>query len=125
MANSLHPNDTQHLDRHLDSMMASLARRIEAAKQADNLQLIELLEQEKQQVRSLTNEELNPTSSWFAALKQAIVKALFGGSDLQVCHFVNGSDEWWYLTDPRTGQQVYADSEAELRLWIKENYHGQ
>ncbi len=62
---------------------------------------------------------------WLENLKQIIAKALFvDNSELQVHQFMNGSDLMWYAFDPRTGQSVYADSEAELRIWIEDNYYG-
>jgi hypothetical protein len=42
----------------------------------------------------------------------------------QIHKFAHGRDLWWYTFDPRTGQCIYADSEAELRLWIEQNYQG-
>jgi hypothetical protein len=58
-------------------------------------------------------------TTWLKTCKQKITEALFGSYQLQVCQFMNGSDLWWYAFDPRTGDCVYADSEAELRLWIE------
>lgn len=105
--------------------MAALAHRIEVAKANNNLLLVQLLEQEKQQV-----DPPAPTASarlrWWTALRQVMAQlsALMGHTRLEVLEFANGSDHWWYAFDPETGRCVYADSEAELRLWIKENYHG-
>jgi hypothetical protein len=60
-------------------------------------------------------------TTWLTTLKQQITEALFGSYQLQVCQFMNGSDLWWYAFDPRTGDCVYADSEAELHLWIEQH----
>lgn len=124
MANTLHAKASQALDRHLDSMMASLARRLEVARAANDSQLVKLLEREKQQVASpATKRDEQRSPAWLKTFKQAVA-AITGGSKPQVCQFANGSDRWWYAIDPQTGHCVYADSEAELRLWIKENYQG-
>lgn len=106
--------------------MASLARRLEVARATHNAQLVELLEQEKRQVvaPAPTPERAQSRTSWFHTLRERISKALFGTPELQACQFVNGSDHWWYAIDPQTGECVYADSEAELRVWIEQNYRG-
>ena len=54
--------------------------------------------------------------------QMAIAHFLSSRSELQVQQFVNGSDAWWYAYDPQAGNWVYADSEAELRIWIEQNY---
>lgn len=121
-AHTLHSNPSSTWNRHQDSMMASLAHRLEAARMAQNFQLVELLEQEKQQIS--TQPQSPRSTHWLQSFKQSVAEAIFGGTDLQVCRFANGSDLWWYAIDPQTGRYVYADSEAELRLWIQQNYQG-
>lgn len=134
MANVLPANDFQLFAKHQDNIMASLTRRLEAARAANNSHLIELLEQEKQQIavkiehgKVVPNPKAAPSKTksgahWFKALTQSIAQAF--SSELQVSQLVNGTDIWWYAFDPQTGRCVYADSEAELRLWIKQNYQG-
>jgi hypothetical protein len=56
--------------------------------------------------------------------QKALIEAFAHRNELQAHQFVNGSDMMWYAFDPTTGQCVYADSEAELRIWIEENYQG-
>ncbi len=56
--------------------------------------------------------------------QKSLVEAFAHRNELPVHQFVNGSDIMWYAFDPTTGQCVYADSEAELRLWIEQNYQG-
>lgn len=126
MNSTLHTPDSQTFDKHHDNIMAILARRIEVAQAANDSQLIELLEQERQQIGQATNSDRNARSfaAKFAAFKQDVVNTFFGGSELQVSQYKQGSDDWWYAFDPQTGNCVYADSEAELRLWIEENYQG-
>ncbi len=124
MINALQTHD-RHLNRHQDSMMASLAHRLQVARAANNARLIALLEQEKQQVTSVRSSDVaSSPKRWWLTTVQRITQVLFGGTSLQVCEVVDGSDRWWVASDPRSGQVVYADSEAEMRLWIEENYQG-
>lgn len=123
MDNALHINDST-FHRHQDNIMASLARRVEAARAANDRRLIELLEQEKQQIASTTKLKTPSLVSWLKTFGQAVFKALRGESKLHVSQFINGSDRWWYAFNPHTGECVYADSEAELKLWIKQHYQG-
>ena len=105
-------------------MMDSVAHRLEAAKAAQNFQLVELLEQERRQISNSVSTARSPRKNWLRSLKQKFAEFAFGGTELRVCRFANGSDLWWYAIDPQTGRYVYADSEAELRLWIQQNYQG-
>ena len=133
MATALHSNDTQLLAKHQTSMLASLSHRLDVARASNNSQLVELLEREQQQVISRSHSQnghynslrslVNRVVKQLNALKNQLMPAAHS-SQLHVSHFVNGSDEWWYAFNPQTGHCVYADSEAELRLWIKENYQG-
>ena len=124
MTNVIQTHD-RRLNRHEDSIMASLAHRLQVAKAANNARLVALLEQEKQQVTPVRSCDVAPSpKSWWLTTVQRITQLLFGGASLQVCEIVDGSDRWWVASDPRTGQVVYADSEAEMRLWIEENYQG-
>ncbi|MBD2033991.1 hypothetical protein H6F86_00570 [Phormidium sp. FACHB-592] len=124
MTNVLQTHD-RRLNRHQDSIMASLAHRLQVARATNNARLVALLEQEKQQVAPVRSCDVAPSpQSWWLTTVQRITQGLFGGASLQVCEVVDGSDRWWVASDPRTGQVVYADSEAEMRLWIEENYQG-
>jgi hypothetical protein len=126
MAQVLWFNTHQTSSIHQHNMMDSLAYRLKIARAAKNTPLIELLEQERRQiaVHSTGRKALNALGVWLNAFKQKLDKIFFGGSTLQVSEFNLGSDHWWYAFDPRTGECVYADSEVELRLWIKKNYRG-
>jgi hypothetical protein len=124
MAYSLHYNPYQTDAAHHQSMMNSLQRRLEAAQAKRDKRLLELLEQEKYQLRK---EDYHPNAwqtlqSGFHSVQKGINRIFFGGSTLQVNEFDVGSDHFWFASDPKTGNCVYADSEIELRLWIKENY---
>lgn len=124
MINVLQTHDYR-LNRHQDSIMASLAHRLQVARAANNARLVALLEQEKQQVTSVRSPDVAPSpKSWWLTTVQRIRQVMSGGVSLQVCEVVDGSDRWWVASDPRSGQVVYADSEAEMRLWIEENYQG-
>lgn len=121
MTNVLYLHDQSVFDRHQDSIMASLAHRLDVARASNNAQLVALLEHEKQQVAS-NSSPARIQHYWWEKLTKFVINTLFGGSELQVCEIVDGCDRWWVASDPKTGQFVYADSEAELRLWIEENY---
>lgn len=124
MTNVLHLHDRHGLDKHQDSIMASLAHRLDVARASNNVHLVALLEQEKQQVGKTISKHARSQRNWWDTLTQFVVNRFFGSSELQVAEIVDGRDRWWVASDPQTGQMVYADSEAELRLWIEENYQG-
>jgi hypothetical protein len=102
--------------------MTSLAQRLQRARSANNFRLVQLLEDEKQQLE----QEFSPPkarSPWLTSLQNWLNSILFGNTELQVSQFVDSAnDQWWYAFDPQTGRCVYADSEIELRLWIKDHY---
>lgn len=105
--------------------MTSLAQRLQRARSADNFRLVQLLEQEQKQLEQEASSS-ESRSHWFTNTQNWLNSLLFGKTDLQVSQFVDSiNDQWWYAFDPQTGKCVYADSEAELRLWIKNNYQGQ
>lgn len=126
MAHALQIDGSQASAAHQHSMMDSLAYRLNVAQAARNTHLIELLEQEKQQLAAKENDRgtLIAKKGWLKAILEGVSQVFLSGSTLQVSEFNSGSDRWWYAFDPQTGEQVYADSEVELRLWIKENYRG-
>ncbi|MBW4519247.1 MAG: hypothetical protein KME16_06040 [Scytolyngbya sp. HA4215-MV1] len=126
MNHVLHATDAQTLARHRDNLLASLSRRLEIARAAKNAQLIELLEQEKRQLATdkTLPQASKPLSVWFNGFVKKLVQTIAGSAELEAFQFKNGSDLWWYAFDPRTGRCIYADSEAELRLWIETNYQG-
>ncbi|WP_203031953.1 hypothetical protein [Leptolyngbya sp. Cla-17] len=104
--------------------MTSLAERLQRAESANDFRLVQLLEQEKKQIEQEVHQ-LEPRSLWLNTLQNWLNRMLFNKNELQVSQFVDGAnDQWWYAFDPQSGSCVYADSEAELRLWIKNNYQG-
>lgn len=126
MNQTLHAPEGQSLTKQRDTLLRLLSHRLEIAKASRNFQLIELLEQEKQQLitdKALPKASKSPITQlndWVQKLLHAISR----NTELEAFQFQNGSDLWWYAFDPRTGRCVYADSEAELRLWIETNYTG-
>lgn len=125
MATVFDTDNSQISAKHYDNMMAALAHRIEAAQAAHNSQLIELLEREKQQLgQAAPFDQRRSLLARFKALTQKVVNAFARKTELQVYQYEQGNDAWWYAFDPSTGDCVYADSEAELRLWIEQNYRG-
>ena len=99
-------------------MMASLVRRLEVAKTANDSELTKIIEQERQQIAfPVTRCKQQQLTTWLKTFKQGVA-TIFGSFKPQVCQFVNGSDCWWYAIDPKTAESIYADSKAELRLWI-------
>lgn len=116
---------TSHLlDRHRDSMMASLNHRLEVARATNNFQLIQLLQQEEQTLSRMfappSRSLWQRCQSWFKALRINDPHK----SELEVSQVVLNGDRWWYAYDPRSGQSVYASSDQELMLWVNENYQG-
>lgn len=126
MAQVLQFNTPQTSSIHQHNMMDTLAYRLKRAQASQNTKLIELLEQEKRQIAGdgTGQKAIFSIQSLLSGLRQRLSTFLFGSSTLQVSEFNLGSDHWWYAFDPNTGECVYADSEVELRLWIKDNYRG-
>lgn len=124
-ANTSPIHDDQILSRHRDNILTSLTQRLQTAKKANDFRLVQLLEQEKHQIEQEV-PPLETRSQWLTNAQNWLNSILFGNAELQVSQFVDSTnDPWWYAFDPRTGRCVYADSEAELRVWIKDNYQGQ
>lgn len=122
MANTLPIHDDQILSRHRDNILTALSHRLQRAKKANDFRLVQLLEQERQQIEQEV-PQLKSRSRWLNTIPTWLNSILFGKAELQVSQFVDSAkDDWWYAFDPQTGRCVYADSEAELRLWIKHNY---
>lgn len=70
-----------------------------------------------------THKTLKALVSQFQKFWRPTVKS-FSSSELEVRQVVSGNSIWWYAYNPLTGNSVYADSEVELMIWIKENYQG-
>ncbi len=128
MTTAMHPMDAQTLAKHQDNMMASLARRVEAARAAHNTELLALLEREQRQLAGLTtatnrSQSMQAMINWLQSLSQGFVKVLNPSHELEVQQITDATGvSWWYAWDPRTGNCLYADTENEVRMWIEENY---
>lgn len=124
MANVLHTNDSQIWHKHQENITASLNHRLEVAKATQNTTLVELLEREQKEISGDAAD--HPFSSWshnLTTLWHDLVTLVTGDARLQVWQSVDErGDRWWCAYNPQTGQSVYADSEAEMRLWIEQNY---
>ncbi|MEE3718058.1 hypothetical protein V2H45_15055 [Tumidithrix elongata RA019] len=116
-------------------MLSSLERRLEVAKAIRNLQLVELLEDERQEMfedgtqaeilqQDAPCKEL-PFSQWQSGLTKVwdgLVQIFAPQSELQIKQISDRSgNKWWYAFNPQTGQSVYCDTEDEMRLWIETN----
>jgi hypothetical protein len=109
--------------KHHANMLASLDHRLEAARAADNTQLVALLEKERQQLTGNGIGLLKAPMNWMKRLQQAIAK--FFSNELDVEEIVDESGRrWWRAYDPQTGKTVYTDSQSEVMVWIEQNYQG-
>lgn len=59
---------------------------------------------------------------WIKDVGQRLIAALSLRSELQVKPVMTASGIFWHAYDPKTGRQMFAQSEEEVRLWIEENY---
>ena len=56
-----------------------------------------------------------------ASLWQGLRNLLFSKAEIRVKQICDrAGNQWWYGYNPITGQSVYADTDTEMRLWIKE-----
>jgi hypothetical protein len=104
-------------------MIASLYHRLEVAKASQNQTLIQLLEQEQRQLEAqfAPSSPLELLLDWFSKLRSALGKLCFGTQGIQIREFSNGYDYWWYACDFEAGRCFYADSKAELAVWLQEH----
>jgi hypothetical protein len=126
MSSIVHASPYQIDLRHQASMMASLSYRLKVALETQNFQLVELLEREKQQIESDSSGYRMTRSlmGWLEVIQGFWAELTWSYPELKFYEYANGTDYWWYTFDPQTGRCIYADSEAELRLWVKENLAG-
>lgn len=126
MPSIVHASPSQIDLRHQASMMASLSYRLKVALETKNFQLLELLEQEKQQIQSDSGGSRATRSlmGWLETIKGFWAELTWPHPELKFYEYANGTDYWWYTFDPQTKRCIYADSEAELQRWVKENLAG-
>ena len=101
---------------HRHRMMESLAYRLSVAQAAQDIQLIERLEQEGRQLEAnVRGPEVSQLfTSWLKVIRQGVNRLFEDRSMLRACEFRCGSDRWLYAFDPITEEFLYADSEVEL-----------
>jgi sensor domain CHASE-containing protein len=121
MTHTLKFNTSQIDATHQQSMRASLAYRLEVARSARNIQLIEKLEQEQQQLTANVKAQaiLRVIDLHLKAIKRGVRNVFWGDSARRVSEFRCGSDRWWYAVDPTTGEFLYSDSEVELHATVE------
>jgi hypothetical protein len=122
MATALHFNLNEIDAQHQAAIAASLTRRLEVARAAQNFQLIALLEQEQKQL-GLAKKQ--PASALFAKIKQvwnSWMDAIAHHSMLSIDQIMSDSGTvLWRAYDPHTGKTLYAESETEIVQWIEDN----
>jgi hypothetical protein len=109
--------------KHHANMLASLDHRLQAARAANNTQLVALLERERQQLTNNGMDFLKAPMSWMKRLQQGVARFFSNELDVQEILDENGR-RWWRAYDPQTGKTVYTDSQSEVMLWIEQNYRG-
>jgi hypothetical protein len=57
--------------------------------------------------------------SFLLTLLKRIIQRIFH-HEQPIYEWQNGTDHGWFTFDPVTGEGVWGESEAELRLWLKE-----
>lgn len=115
MLQPLHTNPADSFAQHQANILESLIRRLEVARSTRNLRLVELLEQEKRQYEI---ERIAVVPLLLTRLRTTIQQIFH--HEQSIYEWQNGTDHGWFTFDPMTGQGVWGESEAELRLWLKE-----
>lgn len=129
MASTLRFNSTDLISKHKENIAASLAHRLEVARNAHNTQLVLQLEQEHQ---VLLKDSKPALASALATIGQRIQTTLAAWSEaiaqpqgLSVDKIADDSGNiWWRAYDHRTGKTLYAEAEWEVIAWIEENSAG-
>lgn len=114
--------------KHLASMSASLAHRLEIAKANHDEKLTALLEHEYQQL--MADCQSTSTPSWLASVNawlqrqwENLADTLPNFYQLQIKEEIAASGQRsWKVYYPKTGQTLYTESETEMQAWIKEIY---
>ncbi|MDX2231976.1 MAG: hypothetical protein NW220_20240 [Leptolyngbyaceae cyanobacterium bins.349] len=123
MANTVRSDEVALWHKHHDNVVASLQRRLEIAKANRDTHLIELLEQEQKQIAPDRESQAGTFHHQLAILWDDFVTLVRGNSDLRVWQSVDHQgDRWWCAYNPQTGESLYTDSEAEMRMWIENTY---
>jgi hypothetical protein len=126
MASTFSITHFKTLDKHQANIQASLNHRLEVARASHNSQLVSLIEQERRQMESDLQIDIDGSNSAIDRLKLLwgkLVETIVHANDLQVwTRSYDGNALWWHAYNPRTGKSVITDSESEMRIWIEANY---
>ncbi len=140
MSNLLSVDCTYILNIHQLNILAVLKHRIRVAELQQNVQLLKLLEQEKNGIIPLSirfnpsSQSVSQIESLFARFKllrhglidfinKTMVNKAVAKTELQVKKLYDREgNEWWYAYDPKSGKSVYADSDLEMCRWIEAEY---
>ncbi|MBW4657544.1 MAG: hypothetical protein KME15_02625 [Drouetiella hepatica Uher 2000/2452] len=122
MATALHFNLDEIDAQHRAAIAASLTRRLEVAKAAQNFQLIALLEQEQQQLGLVKKQHGLALVAKVKQVWNSWMDAIAHHSMLSIDQIMSDSGTvLWRAYDPRTGKTLYAESESEVLQWIEDN----
>jgi hypothetical protein len=117
MLQPLHTSLADSFAQHQANILKSITHRLEVARLTHNRQLVESLEQEKRQYEL---EKVAVVPCLLIRLRR-VIQQIFHHEQL-IYEWHNGTDHSWFTFDPTTGQGVWGESEAELRLWLKEQW---
>src|SRR5579883_1838031 len=127
MTTSTLVNDSELRLKHLSSMVASLAHRLEVARACQNEQLTALLEREYEQLmverRAVLFASSNSIRAWVQRLWDNFADTMPGLYQLQIKQTIDDTGRTrWHVYYPKTGQTLVTESETEMQDWIKETY---
>ncbi len=126
MATTLHFNLNEVDAQHQAAIAASLTRRLEVAKAAQNFHLVALLEQEQQQLGLAKKHHGSDLVTQIKQVWNSWMDAIAHHSMLSIDQIMSDSGTvLWRAYDPRTGKTLYAESESEVVQWIEDNDLGQ
>jgi hypothetical protein len=117
MLQPLHTNPGDSFAQHQANILKSITYRLEVARLTHNSQLVELLEQEQRQSEL---ERVSVVPFLLIRLRRIIQQIFHHEQPIYEWH--DGTDHSWFTFDPITSQAVWGESEAELRLWLKEQW---
>ncbi|MBD2035441.1 hypothetical protein H6F76_10450 [Leptolyngbya sp. FACHB-321] len=120
-------NDPALKLKHLSSMVASLSHRLEVARASHNVQLTALLEREYEQLtveqKAVSFGSSSVMKAWFQRLWNNLADTMPSLYQLQITQTIDDNGhECWSVYYPKTGQRLVTESEAEMQIWIKQNY---
>ncbi|MBF2026576.1 MAG: hypothetical protein IGS48_07395 [Oscillatoriales cyanobacterium C42_A2020_001] len=114
--------------KHLASMSASLAHRLEIARAKHDENLTALLEREYQQLMADCQSTSRPSwaesvNNWLQRQWENLADTMPNFYQLQIQEEIaEGGRKSWKVHYPKTGQTLQTESETEMQTWIKEMY---